>query len=164
MIHNFQGGSWCLFRHFFKMLPKGQTCKYVSSLISSYWCFFCGLGANENRTDVPCVSTINTSFYSCIHKYALNSLIFQKTDITDPALKALACSRVSRVLIVGRRGPVQVACTIKVCTVCVCSTGSVRAAQLLCEPDLQINHRCAGSNHHINYCTLQLQQRKNTIK
>lgn len=39
--------------------------------------------------------------------------ILKKTDITDPALKALACSRVSRVLIVGRRGPVQVACTIK---------------------------------------------------
>ncbi|XP_041672533.1 NADPH:adrenodoxin oxidoreductase, mitochondrial [Cheilinus undulatus] len=39
--------------------------------------------------------------------------ILKKTDITQPALEALAESRVRRVLIVGRRGPVQVACTIK---------------------------------------------------
>lgn len=39
----------------------------------------------------------------------------QKTDITQPALEALAESQVRRVLIVGRRGPMQVACTIKVC-------------------------------------------------
>lgn len=38
----------------------------------------------------------------------------QKTDITQPALEALAESQVRRVLIVGRRGPIQVACTIKV--------------------------------------------------
>ncbi|KAM9837265.1 NADPH:adrenodoxin oxidoreductase, mitochondrial [Aulostomus maculatus] len=37
----------------------------------------------------------------------------KKTDITQPALAALAESRVRRVLIVGRRGPMQVACTIK---------------------------------------------------
>ncbi|XP_028264435.1 NADPH:adrenodoxin oxidoreductase, mitochondrial [Parambassis ranga] len=39
--------------------------------------------------------------------------ILKKTDITQPALEALAASRVRRVLIVGRRGPMQVACTIK---------------------------------------------------
>lgn len=39
--------------------------------------------------------------------------ILKKTDITKPALEALAQSQVRRVLIVGRRGPVQVACTIK---------------------------------------------------
>ncbi|XP_020774889.1 NADPH:adrenodoxin oxidoreductase, mitochondrial isoform X2 [Boleophthalmus pectinirostris] len=39
--------------------------------------------------------------------------MLKKTDITAPALEALAESRVSRVLIVGRRGPLQVACTIK---------------------------------------------------
>ncbi len=39
----------------------------------------------------------------------------QKTDITQPALEALAESQVRRVLIVGRRGPIQVACTVKVC-------------------------------------------------
>ncbi|CAG5910960.1 unnamed protein product [Menidia menidia] len=39
--------------------------------------------------------------------------ILKKTDITQPALEALAESRVRRVLIVGRRGPMQVACTIK---------------------------------------------------
>lgn len=39
--------------------------------------------------------------------------MLKKTDITTPALDALAASRVSRVLIVGRRGPLQVACTIK---------------------------------------------------
>ncbi|XP_072312108.1 NADPH:adrenodoxin oxidoreductase, mitochondrial [Eucyclogobius newberryi] len=39
--------------------------------------------------------------------------MLKKTDITAPALEALAASRVSRVLIVGRRGPLQVACTIK---------------------------------------------------
>ncbi|XP_056286329.1 NADPH:adrenodoxin oxidoreductase, mitochondrial [Pseudoliparis swirei] len=37
----------------------------------------------------------------------------KKTDITQPALEALAESRVRRVLIVGRRGPAQVACTVK---------------------------------------------------
>ncbi|XP_068440073.1 NADPH:adrenodoxin oxidoreductase, mitochondrial isoform X1 [Clinocottus analis] len=37
----------------------------------------------------------------------------KKTDITQPALEALAESQVRRVLIVGRRGPTQVACTIK---------------------------------------------------
>ncbi|XP_070708290.1 NADPH:adrenodoxin oxidoreductase, mitochondrial [Pempheris klunzingeri] len=39
--------------------------------------------------------------------------ILKKTDITQPALEALAESKVRRVLIVGRRGPIQVACTIK---------------------------------------------------
>lgn len=39
--------------------------------------------------------------------------MLKKTDITTPALDALAASRVNRVLIVGRRGPLQVACTIK---------------------------------------------------
>ncbi|XP_060884211.1 NADPH:adrenodoxin oxidoreductase, mitochondrial [Labrus mixtus] len=39
--------------------------------------------------------------------------ILKKTDITQPALEALAESHVRRVLIVGRRGPIQVACTIK---------------------------------------------------
>ncbi|XP_007560926.1 NADPH:adrenodoxin oxidoreductase, mitochondrial [Poecilia formosa] len=39
--------------------------------------------------------------------------ILKKTDITQPALEALAESRVQKVLIVGRRGPMQVACTIK---------------------------------------------------
>lgn len=39
--------------------------------------------------------------------------MLKKTDISDPALKALGTSAVRRVLIVGRRGPMQVACTIK---------------------------------------------------
>ncbi|CAJ1081140.1 NADPH:adrenodoxin oxidoreductase%2C mitochondrial [Xyrichtys novacula] len=39
--------------------------------------------------------------------------ILKSTDITQLALEALAESKVRRVLIVGRRGPVQVACTIK---------------------------------------------------
>ncbi|XP_018515872.1 NADPH:adrenodoxin oxidoreductase, mitochondrial [Lates calcarifer] len=39
--------------------------------------------------------------------------ILKKTDITQPALEALTGSQVRRVLIVGRRGPMQVACTIK---------------------------------------------------
>ncbi|KAJ8283874.1 hypothetical protein COCON_G00027240 [Conger conger] len=39
--------------------------------------------------------------------------ILTKTDITQPSLEALAASRVRRVLIVGRRGPLQVAFTIK---------------------------------------------------
>ncbi|XP_062416067.1 NADPH:adrenodoxin oxidoreductase, mitochondrial [Pungitius pungitius] len=39
--------------------------------------------------------------------------ILKRTDITQPALEALAESQVRRVLIVGRRGPTQVACTIK---------------------------------------------------
>nr|XP_057918083.1 NADPH:adrenodoxin oxidoreductase, mitochondrial isoform X2 [Doryrhamphus excisus] len=39
--------------------------------------------------------------------------ILKKTDITQPALEALMESKVRRVLIVGRRGPMQVACTIK---------------------------------------------------
>ncbi|XP_061866515.1 NADPH:adrenodoxin oxidoreductase, mitochondrial isoform X2 [Colius striatus] len=36
-----------------------------------------------------------------------------KTDITDGSLAALACSKVKRVWLVGRRGPLQVAFTIK---------------------------------------------------
>uniref|UniRef100_A0A3B4U243 NADPH:adrenodoxin oxidoreductase, mitochondrial n=1 Tax=Seriola dumerili TaxID=41447 RepID=A0A3B4U243_SERDU len=40
--------------------------------------------------------------------------MLKETDITQPALEALAHSQVRRVLIVGRRGPVQVAFTIKV--------------------------------------------------
>ncbi|KAM9774070.1 NADPH:adrenodoxin oxidoreductase, mitochondrial isoform X1 [Syngnathus typhle] len=39
--------------------------------------------------------------------------ILKKTDITQPALEALMESKIRRVLIVGRRGPMQVACTIK---------------------------------------------------
>ncbi|XP_057681193.1 NADPH:adrenodoxin oxidoreductase, mitochondrial [Corythoichthys intestinalis] len=39
--------------------------------------------------------------------------ILKKTDITQSALEALMESKVCRVLIVGRRGPMQVACTIK---------------------------------------------------
>ncbi|CAN9508947.1 unnamed protein product [Ophioblennius macclurei] len=39
--------------------------------------------------------------------------MLKSTDITQPALDALAQSRVCRVLIVGRRGPLQIACTIK---------------------------------------------------
>lgn len=39
--------------------------------------------------------------------------LLKKTDITAGSLEAIADSRVRRVLIVGRRGPLQVACTIK---------------------------------------------------
>uniref|UniRef100_A0A667ZH04 NADPH:adrenodoxin oxidoreductase, mitochondrial n=1 Tax=Myripristis murdjan TaxID=586833 RepID=A0A667ZH04_9TELE len=39
--------------------------------------------------------------------------MLKKTDITQPALDLLAESRIRRVLIVGRRGPMQIACTIK---------------------------------------------------
>ncbi|XP_010890213.2 NADPH:adrenodoxin oxidoreductase, mitochondrial isoform X2 [Esox lucius] len=39
--------------------------------------------------------------------------ILKNTDITQPALDTLAESSVRRVLIVGRRGPLQLACTIK---------------------------------------------------
>uniref|UniRef100_A0A8C1VV01 NADPH:adrenodoxin oxidoreductase, mitochondrial n=1 Tax=Cyprinus carpio TaxID=7962 RepID=A0A8C1VV01_CYPCA len=39
--------------------------------------------------------------------------MLKETDITQNALKALAGSKVRRVLIVGRRGPLQIACTIK---------------------------------------------------
>lgn len=41
-------------------------------------------------------------------------LLCQKTDITEAALGALRHSRVKTVWIVGRRGPLQVAFTIKV--------------------------------------------------
>ncbi|XP_053938975.1 NADPH:adrenodoxin oxidoreductase, mitochondrial isoform X2 [Cuculus canorus] len=39
--------------------------------------------------------------------------LLRKTDITDCSLAALACSKVKRVWLVGRRGPLQVAFTIK---------------------------------------------------
>ncbi|XP_018617656.1 NADPH:adrenodoxin oxidoreductase, mitochondrial isoform X2 [Scleropages formosus] len=39
--------------------------------------------------------------------------ILKKTDVTQPSLEALAASHVHKVLIVGRRGPLQMACTIK---------------------------------------------------
>jgi len=38
---------------------------------------------------------------------------FQKTDITEYSLEALAKSKVKKVTLVGRRGPLQVAFTIK---------------------------------------------------
>ena len=38
-------------------------------------------------------------------------LIFQKTDITEASLEALSKSRVRKVHLVGRRGPLQVAFT-----------------------------------------------------
>lgn len=38
---------------------------------------------------------------------------FQKTDITEYSLDALAKSRVKKVTLIGRRGPLQVAFTIK---------------------------------------------------
>lgn len=41
-------------------------------------------------------------------------LLCQKTDITEASLGALRQSRVKTVWIVGRRGPLQVAFTIKV--------------------------------------------------
>uniref|UniRef100_A0A8C6Z1U1 NADPH:adrenodoxin oxidoreductase, mitochondrial n=1 Tax=Nothoprocta perdicaria TaxID=30464 RepID=A0A8C6Z1U1_NOTPE len=40
-------------------------------------------------------------------------LMLQRTDITASSLAALACSKVKRVWLVGRRGPLQVAFTIK---------------------------------------------------
>ncbi|NXU48630.1 ADRO protein, partial [Turnix velox] len=39
--------------------------------------------------------------------------LLRKTDITEGSLAALACSKVKRVWLVGRRGPLQVAFTIK---------------------------------------------------
>lgn len=42
------------------------------------------------------------------------SSVLQQTDITEGSLAALACSKVKRVWLVGRRGPLQVAFTIKV--------------------------------------------------
>ncbi|XP_075702564.1 NADPH:adrenodoxin oxidoreductase, mitochondrial isoform X2 [Rhinoderma darwinii] len=39
--------------------------------------------------------------------------LLKKTDVTQPALEALSHSRVKRVLLIGRRGPLQVAFTIK---------------------------------------------------
>ncbi|NXM72433.1 ADRO protein, partial [Serilophus lunatus] len=39
--------------------------------------------------------------------------LLRKTDITDNSLAALACSKVKRVWLAGRRGPLQVAFTIK---------------------------------------------------
>ncbi|XP_067860458.1 NADPH:adrenodoxin oxidoreductase, mitochondrial isoform X2 [Heptranchias perlo] len=39
--------------------------------------------------------------------------MLKKTDITAPALEAVAASKVKRILLVGRRGPLQVAFTIK---------------------------------------------------
>lgn len=39
--------------------------------------------------------------------------LLKKTDVTQPALEALSQSRVKKVLLIGRRGPLQVAFTIK---------------------------------------------------
>ncbi|XP_029977268.1 NADPH:adrenodoxin oxidoreductase, mitochondrial [Sphaeramia orbicularis] len=39
--------------------------------------------------------------------------ILKKTDITQPTLEALERSQIRNVLIIGRRGPLQIACTIK---------------------------------------------------
>ncbi|XP_028424127.1 NADPH:adrenodoxin oxidoreductase, mitochondrial isoform X2 [Perca flavescens] len=48
-----------------------------------------------------------------VARVLLSPIDILKTDITQPALEALAESQVRRVLVVGRRGPMQVACTIK---------------------------------------------------
>lgn len=48
------------------------------------------------------------------------SSVLQQTDITEGSLAALACSKVKRVWLVGRRGPLQVAFTIKVRLGCIC--------------------------------------------
>ncbi|XP_029312998.1 NADPH:adrenodoxin oxidoreductase, mitochondrial isoform X1 [Cottoperca gobio] len=49
-----------------------------------------------------------------VARVLLSPIDFLKnTDISQPALEALAGSQVRRVLVVGRRGPTQVACTIK---------------------------------------------------
>ncbi|XP_072208189.1 NADPH:adrenodoxin oxidoreductase, mitochondrial isoform X3 [Excalfactoria chinensis] len=49
-----------------------------------------------------------------IARILLSPLDFlRKTDITDSSLAALACSKVKRVWLAGRRGPLQVAFTIK---------------------------------------------------
>ncbi|XP_030629141.1 NADPH:adrenodoxin oxidoreductase, mitochondrial [Chanos chanos] len=48
-----------------------------------------------------------------VARVLLSPLDILKTDITQSALQALEASKVRRVLVVGRRGPLQVACTIK---------------------------------------------------
>ncbi|XP_076856100.1 NADPH:adrenodoxin oxidoreductase, mitochondrial isoform X2 [Brachyhypopomus gauderio] len=48
-----------------------------------------------------------------VARVLLSPLDILKTDITQHALQTLASSRVRRVVMVGRRGPLQIACTIK---------------------------------------------------
>lgn len=59
-------------------------------------------------------SYIWLNFYLSIFILNINILILsQKTDISQHALDALSRSRVRKVYLVGRRGPLQVAFTIK---------------------------------------------------
>lgn len=58
------------------------------------------------------VGTVDVFNYS-LRKFKLNIFFFQKTDITEYSLEALTQSKVKKVTLVGRRGPLQVAFTIK---------------------------------------------------
>uniref|UniRef100_A0A8C0H9S7 NADPH:adrenodoxin oxidoreductase, mitochondrial n=1 Tax=Chelonoidis abingdonii TaxID=106734 RepID=A0A8C0H9S7_CHEAB len=49
-----------------------------------------------------------------VARVLLSPLDILRTDITEGSLAAIACSKVKRVWLVGRRGPLQVAFTIKV--------------------------------------------------
>ena len=53
------------------------------------------------------MENVNLKIELCFHWY----IYVQKTDITQSALEALSKSRVRRVYLVGRRGPLQVAFT-----------------------------------------------------
>uniref|UniRef100_A0A673INE2 NADPH:adrenodoxin oxidoreductase, mitochondrial n=1 Tax=Sinocyclocheilus rhinocerous TaxID=307959 RepID=A0A673INE2_9TELE len=70
-----------------------------------------GLPSNkEPRPDLSC----ETALVLGQGNVALDvARILLDTDITQNALEALAGSKVRRVLIVGQRGPLQIACTIK---------------------------------------------------
>ena len=63
-------------------------------------------GSGHQQTESPLPLSVSSDFKVL--------LLCQKTDITEAALGALRQSRVKTVWIVGRRGPLQVAFTIKV--------------------------------------------------
>ncbi|KAM9463296.1 NADPH:adrenodoxin oxidoreductase, mitochondrial isoform 2-T3 [Clarias gariepinus] len=77
-----------------------------------------GLPSNkELRPDLSCETAVvlgQGNVALDVARILLSPMDFlQKTDITQQALESLKASRVRRVLIVGRRGPLQIACTIK---------------------------------------------------
>ncbi|KAF5909074.1 NADPH:adrenodoxin oxidoreductase, mitochondrial, partial [Clarias magur] len=77
-----------------------------------------GLPSNkELRPDLSCETAVvlgQGNVALDVARILLSPMDFlKKTDITQQALKTLKASRVRRVLIVGRRGPLQIACTIK---------------------------------------------------
>lgn len=95
------------------MVQNYKSWVFVQEIVSQTSCVNQQYELTINRNQITWKS--KTKLFSFPAENVIYLLSLQKTDITQPTLEALAESQVRRVLIVGRRGPIQIACTIKVC-------------------------------------------------